>query len=94
MITLAARFRRFLAQSILKLVIANLIHSEHYLSASKGRYNLNGQRETKPRPLILILSKTRGNKLKSLASIFQVAIRFHLGYLQLKTLASSLSALT
>ena len=30
--------------------------------------------------------KTRGNNLKSLASIFQVAIHFHYGHLQPKTL--------
>ena len=28
---LSWEFRRFLAQTILKLVVANLIHSEHYL---------------------------------------------------------------
>ena len=31
-------FRAFLAQTILELVVANLIHSEHYLWTSKGRW--------------------------------------------------------
>ena len=37
---------------------------------------------------------TRGNNLKSLASIFQVAISFHPRHLQLKILVNSCSALT
>ena len=87
-------FRGFWAQTILKLVVAKLIHAEHYLLTSTGRYNLNLQRKNKPRPLIsLFFFKTRGNNLKSLASIFQVAIRFHPPHLQPKTLANSFSVL-
>ena len=37
------------------------------------------------------LLKTHGNNLKSLASMFEVAIRFHPGHLQPKTLANSFS---
>ena len=70
---LSRGFHRFLPQTILKLVVSNLIHSEHYLSTSQGRHNLISQRENKQRPLISIFLKTLGNNLKSLASIFQVA---------------------
>ena len=83
-------FSRFLAQTILKLIIANLIHSEHYLS---GSYYLNSQRENKSLSLISIFWKKRGNNLKSLASNFQVAVCFHPGHLQPKTLANSFSIL-
>ena len=47
-------FRRFLAQTIPKLVVANLNHSEHYFGTSKGRYNLNSQKENKTQPLTLM----------------------------------------
>ena len=61
----------------------------------KERYNHNSQRENKPRPLTELSTflKTRGNNLKSLASIFQVVIHFHPGHLQPKTLVSSFTAL-
>ena len=38
-----------------KLVVANLIYPEHFLWTSIGRYNLNSQRENKPRSLISII---------------------------------------
>ena len=38
--------------------------------------------------MMMMILKTRGNNLKSLASIFQVAIRFHPGHLQPKTLSN------
>ena len=56
---------------------------------SKGRYNLNSQRRKQTTAINIDFLKTRGNNLKSLASIFQVAILFHPGHLQPKTLANS-----
>ena len=49
--------RGFWAQAILKLVVANLICTEHYLVMSTGRYNLNLQRENKARTFVTILSR-------------------------------------
>ena len=51
---LSQGFCRCLTQTIPKLVLANLIHSKHYLWTFKGRYNLNSQRENKPWPSISI----------------------------------------
>ena len=58
---------------------AKPIHIIIFYKTSKGRYNLNSQRENKPRPLISIsFLKTRGNTLKSFAEItFQVLIHFN-----------------
>ena len=41
--------RGFLGQTILEISGSQLIHSEHFLWTSKERYNLNSQRENKPR---------------------------------------------
>ena len=60
---------------------------------SKGRYNLNSQRENKPTVINIDYFKTRGNNLKSLASIFQVAIHIHPRHLQPNTLANGFNAL-
>ena len=48
-------------------------------------------RKEKTNHIYIGFLKTRGNNLKSLASIFQLAIRFHPGHLQPKTLAYSFS---
>ena len=61
------------------------------LNISKGRYNLNSQGEKKPRPLILIFFEDAWKHVKSLASIFQVAIRFHPRHLLPKTIANCFS---
>ena len=42
-------------QTVLKLMIDNLTNVQHYLWTSKRKYNLNSQRENKPRPSILII---------------------------------------
>ena len=60
---------------------------------AKGRYRVNFRLDTK---LLLVLSdfsKTQRYNLKQLAQRFQIAIHFHPGHPQLKTLTDSLDTL-
>ena len=69
----------FLAHTILKLVVANLIRHSKHLKEDIIRKEKTNQ--------------TRGNNLKNLTSIFQDVIRFYPRHLEPNTLVNSFSVL-
>ena len=78
---------------VLIIQLVTPFHAQNVLFTSKGRYQVNFRIDTK---LLLVLgdfSKTQRYNLKTLAQPFQIAIYFHPGHPQLKTLTDSLDTL-
>ena len=85
-------FCSFFVITVLVIQLVTLFHAQNDLFTVKGRYQVNFRIDTK---LLLVssdFSKTRYN-LKTLAQLFQIAIHFHPGHPQLKTLSGSLDTL-
>ena len=73
--------------------LVTLFRAQNVPFTAKGRYQVNFRINTK---LLLVLSdfsKTQRYNLKKLAQLFQIAIHFHPGHPQLKTLTDSLDTL-
>ena len=83
-------FCSFFVITVLIIQLVTLFHAQNVLFITKGRYQVNFRINTQ---LLLVLSdfsKTQRYNLKTLAQLFQIAIHFHPGHLQLKTLTGSL----
>ena len=73
--------------------LVTLFHAQNVPFIAKVRYQVNFRMDTN---LLLVLSdfsKTQRHNLKKLAQLFQIAIHFHPGHPQLKTLTDSLDTL-
>ena len=91
--TMSPGFCSFFVITVLIIQLVTLFHAQYVLFTAKGRYQVNFRMDTK---LLLVLSdfsKTQRYNLKKLAQLFQVAIHFHPGHPQLKTLTDSLDTL-
>ena len=79
--------------TVLLIQLVTLFHAQNVAFTAKGRYQVNFRIDTK---LLLVLSdfsKTQRYNLKKLAQLVQIAIHFHPGHPQLKTLNDSLDTL-
>ena len=79
-------FAHFFVITVLIIQLVTLYYAQNVLFTAKGRYQVHFRIDTK---LLLVLSDfctTRRYNLKTLAQLFQIAIHFHPGHSQLKTL--------
>ena len=86
-------FCSFFVTIVLIIQLVTLFHAQNVAFTAKGRYQVNFRIDTN---LLLVLSdfsKTQRYNLKKLAQRFQIAIHFHPGHPQLKTLTDSLDTL-
>ena len=87
-------FSSFFVITVLIIQLVTLYHAQNVVFTAKGRYQVNFQIDTKQLLVLSDFSKTQRYNLKKLAQLFQIAIHFHPGHQQLKTLADSLDTLT
>ena len=86
-------FCSFFDITVILIQLVNLFHAQNIAFTAKGRYQVNFRIDTKLLLVFSDFSKTQRYNLKKLAQLFQIAIHFHPGHPQLKTLTDSLDTL-
>ena len=83
----------FVITVLILIQLVTLFHAQNVFFTGKGRYQVNFQIDTKLLLVLCDFSETQRYNLKKLAQLFQIAIHFHPGHPQLKTLTESLDTL-
>ena len=91
--TMSPGFCSFFVITVQIIQLVTLFHAQNVLFTTKGRYQVNFRIDTKVLLVLSDFSKTQQYNLKKLPQLFQIAIHFHPGHPQLKTLTDSLDTL-